>query len=64
MSLKVGFAKVNIDPPLGIGMRGYFVPRYAKGFYDSLFVRTVAVSNDDKTVLIINVDFCYIDNFF
>lgn len=63
MSLKVGFAKVNIDPPLGIGIRGYFVPRYAKGFYDSLFARTVAVSNDDKTVLIINVDFCYIDNF-
>lgn len=62
MSLKVGFAKVNIDPPLGIGMRGYFVPRYARGFYDSLFVRTIAVANDEKTVLIINVDFCSIDD--
>lgn len=34
MSLKVGFAKANIDPPLGIGMRGYFIPRYAKGAFD------------------------------
>ena len=27
--LQVGFAKVNIDPVLGIFIRGYFVPRYA-----------------------------------
>ena len=62
MSLKIGFAKANIDPPLGIGMRGYFIPRYAKGFYDSLFVRTIAVANAEKKALIINVDFCSIDN--
>ena len=30
MSLKVGFSKVNINPPLGIGIRGYYIPRYAK----------------------------------
>lgn len=62
MSLKVGFSKVNIDPPLGIGIRGYYVPRYAKGFLDSLYVRTIAVANEEKTALIINVDFCGIDN--
>ena len=30
-NLKVGYAKVNINPPLGIGIRGYYVPRFAKG---------------------------------
>ncbi len=62
MSLKVGFGRTNIDPPLGIGIRGYYVPRYAKGFLDSVFVRTIALSNDDTTALIINVDLCGIDN--
>ncbi len=62
MSLKVGFAKTNIDPPLGIGIRGYYIPRYAKGFLDSLYVRAIAVANEDKTALILNVDFCGIDN--
>lgn len=30
--LKVGYGCVNIDSPLGIGIFGYYVPRYAKGF--------------------------------
>ena len=62
MSLKVGFSKVNINPPLGIGIRGYYIPRYAKGFLDDLYVRAIAVADEEKTVLIVNVDFCGIDN--
>ena len=31
-NLKVGYSQVNINPPLGIGMEGYYVPRFAKGF--------------------------------
>ena len=31
---QVGYASVNINPPLGIGIQGYYVPRFAKGFLD------------------------------
>ena len=32
--LKAGYASVNINPPLGMGIEGYYVPRYGKGFLD------------------------------
>lgn len=35
-NLKVGFSKVNINPPLEIGIAGYFIPRVAKGFLNEL----------------------------
>ena len=35
-TLKVGYAGVNINPPLGCGVYGYFIPRFAKGFLDEL----------------------------
>ena len=37
-TLKIGYAQANINPPLGIGIEGYYVPRYAKGFLDDLLV--------------------------
>ena len=33
-NLKVGFCTVNVAPPLGIPIQGYFIPRHAKGFLD------------------------------
>ena len=33
---KAGYASININPPLGIGIYGYYVPRFAKGFLDDL----------------------------
>ena len=57
-TLKVGFAKVNINPMLGIGVYGYYVPRYASGFLDDLEASALALSCGDKPVLIINVDNC------
>ena len=57
-NLKVGFAKVNIDPPLGIDIFGYYVPRYAKGFLDSLEADALAIQTEDTTALIIAVDNC------
>ena len=38
--LNVGFAEVNMNPPLGIDVAGYYVPRFAKGFLDDLEVNT------------------------
>lgn len=57
-NLKVGFAKVNIDPPLGIDIFGYYVPRYAKGFLDSLEADALAIKSGDTLAFIIAVDNC------
>ena len=59
-SLKVGYAKVNINPRLGIGVCGYYVPRFAKGFLDDLEAHALALSCGDETVLMISVDVCQI----
>ena len=56
--LKVGFAKTNVTPPLGIGIAGYYVPRFAKGVLDELEVRTMALSCGDKKLLMISVPVC------
>ena len=33
---QVGYAEVNINPPLGIGIAGYYVPRFAKGYLEEM----------------------------
>ena len=59
-ALQVGYASVNINPPLGIGMMGYYIPRYAKGFLDDLEASAMALSLESETVLLISVDTCLI----
>lgn len=58
---QVGYAAVNINPPLGIGISGYYVPRFAKGFLDDLEASALAVSCKDKQLVLISVDNCFID---
>ncbi len=57
---QTGFAQVNINPPLGSAMFGYFVPRYAKGFLDDLEIRALALALGEKRVLTFSVDVCAI----
>ena len=47
-SLKAGFSRLDITPPLGIPIAGYFEKRYAKGYLDRLEVHAVAIEKDDK----------------
>lgn len=54
--LKAGFARTEINPMLGIGISGYFVPRYAETILDNLEANAVALSNNGKTVLLIALD--------
>ena len=56
--LQVGFAKVNINPVLGCGMDGYFVPRFAKGYLDDLEARGIALSLKDTQLVLISIDNC------
>ena len=48
--LKSGAAMVNITPPLGIKMRGYFQERIAKEVHDDLFAKSL-VLDDGETKL-------------
>ena len=54
--LEIGFASVKINPPLGIGVYGYYVPRYASGILDDLETTALAIRCGEKTVVIVSVD--------
>jgi len=54
--LEVGYAKVNINPALGIGIYGYYVPRYAKGFLDDLEASALALFCGERKVILLSVD--------
>ena len=47
-SLSVGFARVNITPMMGIGLVGYFVPRFADGVLDDLEVNALALASGEQ----------------
>ncbi len=55
-NFKAGFARVQITPPLGIFVAGYFIKRYAKEILDDLYVNTVAFSVGNKKAVIISAD--------
>jgi len=57
-NLKVGFSTVNINPPLGIAISGYYIDRYARGFLDDLNAKTLLIESGDKKVALISVDIC------
>lgn len=57
---EVGYAEVNINPPLGIGIWGYYVPRFAKGILDDVGVRAIAFSMGQKRFVMISADLCAI----
>ncbi len=61
--LKTGFKEVNINPPLGIGVSGYYIPRYAKGILDDLTASALVLSLNGKMIALISVDACLIDGF-
>jgi len=54
--LKAGFSRVDITPPLGTDIQGYFFHRYASGVLDPLYLNAIAFSDNDTTAVIISVD--------
>ncbi len=54
--LKVGFARVDITPPLGTEVAGYYEKRIADGILDPLLATAVAFSDGEKTGIVMNVD--------
>ncbi|MBR7111145.1 MAG: hypothetical protein IKC83_04645 [Clostridia bacterium] len=54
--LEVGFGRVNVTPPIGIGLSGYFHLRISDGVLDELEVNALAIRANDKTALLISID--------
>ncbi len=63
-NLKVGYARVNITPPMGVNIAGYFKERIADGVLDELEACAVALSDGDSTAIIMTIDHCGIDKVF
>lgn len=58
---QAGYGRVNINPMLGIGVAGYYVPRFASGILDDLEASALALSCGNTTAVLISVDNCGID---
>ena len=56
--LQAGFSRVNVTPPLGIPIVGYYKPRFAEGVLDELEVNALALAVEDKKVVLLSVDNC------
>ena len=56
--LQAGFSRVNVTPPLGIPIVGYYKPRFAEGVLDELEVNALALAVEEKKVVLLSVDNC------
>ena len=56
--LKAGFGRVNINSMRGIGLRGNGLVRLMDGVLDDLEINAIAVSDGEKTALLVSVDSC------
>ncbi len=54
--LKAGFARIDITPPLGMEVAGYYEKRVADGVIDPLLATAVAFNDGEKTGIVIAVD--------
>jgi neutral ceramidase len=54
--LAVGFARLDITPPLGIFMQGYYSERRASGIRDPLYVNAVAFSDGEQRSVVLVLD--------
>ena len=54
--ITAGFAKVDITPPLGVNMAGYFHKRIAKGVHDPLYASALAIDSDGRRIALISCD--------
>ncbi|MBE6629570.1 MAG: hypothetical protein E7624_01810 [Ruminococcaceae bacterium] len=55
--IKAGFARVDVTPPLGTPIAGYFSVRLAEGVLDPIELNAVAFGNEHESALLIAADF-------
>ena len=54
--LKAGFARIDVTPPLGTTLAGYYETRYADGILDPLLATAVAFDNGEARVVVMSID--------
>ena len=54
--LKAGFARLDMTPPLGTPLAGYYSARFAKRVLDPLQLNALALSDGEKTAVMITAD--------
>ena len=58
--MRYGVSKRCVTPRWPVYMAGYAkIKTRSEGIHDDLFVRTVLINGEDKSVLIISIDICY-----
>ena len=55
--LQAGFARVDITPPFGNDLSGYYERRLADGTLDPLYLNAVALTVGEETVLLMAADY-------
>ena len=55
-NLKAGFCRLDITPPLGVSVQGYFELRLADGILDPLLATAVAFDNGEKRIVVMSLD--------
>ena len=53
--LKAGFARVDVTPPMGSPVDGYFNDRVAKGILDPIELNAVAFSDGERRAVMITI---------
>ena len=54
--LKAGFARIDITPPFGINIEGYYEPRIADGILDPLLATAIVFDDGERRAALLSVD--------
>ncbi len=54
--IKVGFGAIDITPPLGCALSGYFEPRISEKIHDRLFAHAMVVDDGRERICLISCD--------
>lgn len=59
--MQAGWARVDITPPLGARLRGYFHERRADAVHDPLWAKALWLADGDQALCLVACDLCSID---
>ncbi|MBE6629568.1 MAG: hypothetical protein E7624_01800 [Ruminococcaceae bacterium] len=54
--LKAGFARLDMTPPFGSPLAGYYETREAEGVLDPVYLNALALNEGEKTIIVITAD--------
>ena len=60
--LQAGFSKLNINPPMGTPINGYYIHRHVEGFLDDIEVVALALKVEETTIVMLSVDVCLLSD--